>query len=100
MKKPRGILVVMKFRNLSPGEKAKIFRLLYGYSGSSNYGKYCYPKEGVLSSIPHIKLTRGVFILRKGDERVIKDALKGRNVEIEMREVMLSSRDLKILRRS
>ena len=99
MKKEKGILVVMKFTRLCSKEKAKIFRLLYGYSGSSNYGRYSYPKKGILSSLPHIKLTRGVFILRKGDEKVLKNALKGKDVSLETREIELNSDDLKILGR-
>ena len=57
-------------------EQARIYRKLYGYRSSSNYGKYHYNVKGLLDSIPAIRYEDGNFIVREEDFPVIKKFLE------------------------
>ena len=56
-------------------EQARIYRKLYGYRSSSNYGKYHYTVKGLLNSIPSVRYEDGNFIIRENDFPVIKKFL-------------------------
>ena len=69
----------------------------YGQDSTSHKGKYRHHRCGLLEDIPHIKLVRGVIILRKGDlERVLK-FLDEYNAEVYTRDVILTPEDEKAL---
>ncbi|MGP6206671.1 hypothetical protein ACNF42_01350 [Cuniculiplasma sp. SKW3] len=57
-------------------EQARIYRKLYGYRSSSNYGKYHYNVKGILDSIPAIRYEDGNFIVREEDFPALKKFLE------------------------
>ena len=57
-------------------EQARIYRKLYGYRSSSNYGKYHYDVKGILDSIPTVRYEDGNFIVREEDFPVIRKFLE------------------------
>ncbi|OWP55571.1 MAG: hypothetical protein B2I17_04645 [Thermoplasmatales archaeon B_DKE] len=56
-------------------EQARIYRKLYGYRSSSNYGKYHYTVKGLLDTIPSVRYEDGNFIIRENDFPVVKKFL-------------------------
>ena len=80
----------------SPAVKRRFFRDLYGWRDKSQYGKYEYKREGLLSNIPHIRLTRGVFIVAQEHGLKVKKFLKGKAAVIT-RQVVLTAKDKKAL---
>jgi len=56
-------------------EQARIYRKLYGYRSSSNYGKYHYSVKGLLDTIPSVRYEDGNFIIRENDFPVVKKFL-------------------------
>ncbi|MFT4311815.1 MAG: hypothetical protein ACMXYF_01150 [Candidatus Woesearchaeota archaeon] len=41
----------------------ELTRKIYGYTDSSNHGKYVYERKGILSDIPFEKIARGAFFI-------------------------------------
>lgn len=65
-------LIIYELAKLKQYHKVLVNRALFGFTDNSNKGSYLYKRGGVLSNIPHIRLTRGVIIVRKVDgSRVI-----------------------------
>ena len=96
-KKQVGILIGLIVNpKLKQSQRAHLFRKLYGWHDQSQYGKYQYERKGLLSDIPHVKLMRGVFIIRKQDKLKIIKFLKGK-AKVVSREVILTNSDKKTL---
>jgi len=82
---------------LSGSKKTNFYRELYGHRSYSNYGKYTYVKEGVLSDIDYLKPTRSTLIVKRGDSKRLKDFFKKWNVVFDERLVFLDEKDAKKL---
>lgn len=55
----------------------ELSRKIYGYTDSSNNGKYKYERKGILTGIKYEKIAHGVFwIDPKYEEQVINELLK------------------------
>ena len=55
----------------------ELTRKIYGYTDSSNNGKYKYNRKGILSDIQYEKIANGVFwVDPKYEEYAIKELLK------------------------
>lgn len=66
-------LIAYDLSNLDQYRKVLLNRALFGYNDHSNKGAYTYKREGILKEIPHLRLLRGVFIIKSnGLNRVIK----------------------------
>ena len=98
MKRRYGLLVIIKWNNISPVKRSKLSRKLYGGMYFSNYCKYSYPSEGLLGEMPHIKVAGGVFIIREGFEGKIKELFSGTSVKLYIRRVILEDEDMEFLR--
>lgn len=81
---------------LKAAQRARLFRQLYGWKDKSQFGKYEYEREGLLTDIPHVKLMRGVFIVRKQDKKKVTDFLKDK-ADVLTRQVVLTASDRKKL---
>ena len=83
-------LICYDLSKISQIKKVDVKRALFGYIEYSNNSKYTYSREGILSKIPHLRLTRAVIIVpNKEENRVIKviKKFKGKyksfNIEID-----------------
>ncbi len=93
--KNRGKIIV--FKVLTKTNKLvmnKFCRQFYGYLDRSHNYRYQYKRKGFIENIPHIKLLRGVIIVKKEDANEIILFLKSYNAEIFEREIILLSEDL------
>lgn len=80
--------------------KSSMFaKKFYGQETSSNNGRYKYRRKGFLDNIPHIKLIRGVVIVSKKDANKVINFLNGYNTDIHIRNVELTSEDIKDLQK-
>jgi len=71
----------------------------YGQDTTTHEGKYKYHRRGLLESIPHIRLIRGVIVVRGVDLGVVVDFLNRYNAELWVWDVTLSLEDEKTLTR-
>ncbi len=95
-----GVLVGLVINpKLKAAQRARLFRQLYGWKDKSQFGKYEYNRDGLLSNVPHVKLMRGVFIVRKRDKKKITGFLKDK-AEVVIRLVVLTAADRKKLFRN
>ena len=91
-----GIIIIYK----AEGKKSSVqlSRALHGYKDYSNKGKYFYERKGLLKKIQHIKLIRGVFIVKREDAEKFISLLERYKITYHVREVILTPQDLNDLR--
>ena len=79
----KGDLVVFQLKKgLSGTERTKFCRDVWGYEEHSQFSKYRYRRPGLLSDIPHVRLTRGVILVARTDTtRVVGFLRKGAKVQ-------------------
>ena len=92
-----GTLISYKLNKLPPQERCKLYRKLNGWKDKSQYSKYTYNREGILSSIPQILVNRCVLIVRKEDAGKIISFLNENNAEVFVREIILKRSDIEKL---
>ncbi|MDR2202954.1 MAG: hypothetical protein LBE76_01350 [Nitrososphaerota archaeon] len=69
----------------------------YGQDATSHGGKYRHHKRGLLEDIAHIRLVRGVIIIKKNDLAKVLGFLNEYNAEVYTRDIILTSEDEKML---
>jgi len=69
----------------------------YGQDTTNHGGKYKHHRKGLLEDIPHIKLIRGVIIVRETDLEKILNFLNTYNAETWTRDITLTPEDEKTL---
>ena len=79
-------------------EISKFCQKFYGQDTSSHGGKYRYRRRGLLDSVPHRKLARGVIVLRTEDLDVVVEFLRDYTTEIHVRKMELSDYDEEVLK--
>lgn len=47
----------------SPVQKTRVIRALFGYEDKSNFGKYKYAREGLISKIPNARQIKGAILV-------------------------------------
>ena len=75
----------------------KFMQKFYGQDSTSGNGKYKYHRHGLLESIPHRKLLRGVLILRNEDAAKVLEFLGQYSLTLHVREIKLTQDDEKTL---
>ncbi len=89
-----------------PGKKKRIparnivrmYRKLYGYNNSSDYGKYHTRVPGLLDQRKHLRYPNGVILLQGGEEREVIDFLKRNKAEVFCWNVILSDKEKELLK--
>lgn len=69
-------LIAYDLSKLDHYKKVLVNRALYGYNDHSNKGNYFYKREGVLNGVPHLRLLRGVILVKPNDQKKVVDILK------------------------
>ena len=94
-----GALISFKISGKNNHTKVNRFcRDFYGYKDKSNKGKYTYERAGFLTNYPHIKIQRGLIIVRMEDAEEITKLLTEYDAEIFMREIILLHTDQQLLK--
>ena len=93
--KNRGKIIVFKI--LTKTNKLvmnKFCRQFYGYIDRSHNHRYQYQRKGFIENFPHIKVLRGVIVVKIEDANEIISFLESYNAEIFAREIVLVPEDL------
>jgi hypothetical protein len=94
----RGTILIFRIYTKSNQKVANIFtQKLYGQDTRTHHGKYTYHKRGLLEEIPHIRLIRGVIIVRRQDAPRVEAFLKEYKAEYFIRTIELETSDQKKL---
>lgn len=70
-------------------ERLKFYRGLYGWKSSSNFGKYLYIKDGILSNIKYLKPTRSTIIVSIKNAKVLRNFFKKYKVVFNEKIILL-----------
>jgi hypothetical protein len=90
-----GELIVFKLATSNDHSTMKKFcRRFYGYLDRSHNYKYTYERRGFLDDFPHLKLQRGVIVVRKQDAKEVISFLESYHAEIFARDLVLTEEDL------
>jgi hypothetical protein len=92
------ILVFHLPKKMKNSDLGKFMKRFYGQETSTQSGKYRYRRKGLLDSIPHRKLLRGVIIIRKSDLEDVMKLLIEWNAVVDQRIIEPTEEDLKVLR--
>lgn len=74
-------------------ERVKFYRELYGYRRYSNYGRYVYVEEGLLSDIPYLKPTRSTIIVSVKDAKKLRKFFRKKSVVFNEKIVILNKKE-------
>jgi len=97
----RGAIVIFRIYARSNQRVANAFtQKLYGQDTRTHHGKYTFHKRGLLEDIPHIRLIRGVIIVRRQDAPRVEAFLKEYGAEYYVRTVELEPSDQRKLKLS
>lgn len=81
----------------NPNTASGLVKMLYGQNTSSHKGRYKYRRKGLLDTIPSHRLIRGVIVIRKEDKNKVLSLLNKFEIDIHIREVILTPEDIKAL---
>lgn len=56
-------VIVYDLTGKSPVQKTRVIRALFGYQDKSNFGKYKYTREGLISKIPNAYQIKGAILV-------------------------------------
>ncbi|MCD6371557.1 MAG: hypothetical protein J7L39_02455 [Candidatus Aenigmarchaeota archaeon] len=80
-------LVTYSTENLNPTQRSILSKRVNGYLDKSNNGRYKYKREGILSKIPHIKVTHKTFIVRKKDFNLVSKEIRKYGAKIKVWDI-------------
>ena len=78
----------------NPNDASLLVKKLYGQQTSSHGGRYRYRRKGLLDKVPAQRLIRGVIIVRSEDEPQVTELLENFEMEIHVRNVLLTQDDI------
>jgi len=91
------IIVFRLLKRVGHVKTNQFCRRFYGYLDRSNLGKYTYRRPGFLDEIPHVKVIRGVVIVRTEDVGKVTNFLNEFGAEVHTWTVELRREDERVL---
>ena len=94
-----GKLIVVKsiYREAGQHNTDLFVKKFYGQETTSHGGRYRYRRRGLLDEIPHVKLGRGVLIVRREDLGKVTSLLGNFEATFAIRDVVLTQNDRQAL---
>ena len=95
---PHGWIIIWRLPSgVAPAERTKFHTAFYGQHSSSHQGRYAYRREGLLDTIAHRKLGRGIVLVRDAGRSPVEDLLRQHAEEIHVRRVRLEPEDIEAM---
>jgi hypothetical protein len=92
-----GIIFSYWLRGRTSRERTQFNRKFLGFTDKSQFGKYSYPREGLMSKIPHVHVSSSLFIILEDDLEKVESFCREFGVSLFVRRVILEDSDLKEL---
>ncbi len=92
-----GFITGYRLEGKSPVERTRFNRKFLGYTDRSQYGRFSYRRDGLMSGIPNVHAFNSCFIIRMDDLENVKSFCVQHNVELFVREVVLVDSDIEAL---
>lgn len=90
----KGKLICYTLGRASTNERVKFKKELSGYKDHSNGGKYKYRRQGLLSTIPHLKPIRSVIIVEEKNKNKVRRLLDKYEATYYMFSIHVKPKDL------
>ncbi len=97
MNRQYGFIIGYRLEGKTPVERTRFNRRFLGYTDKSQYGKFSYSRDGLMSRIPNIHAFNSCFIIRMDDLEEVRDFCDQYHVELFIREVVLVESDIEAL---
>ncbi len=88
-----GVLIAFRLTRYDRDRASELVKRLYGQRTSSHGGKYVYRRKGLLDDVPHVRLIRGVVIVRTEDAARVAALLEELRADVYARKVALTRTD-------
>ena len=92
-----GLIINYRLEGRTSVERTRFNRKFLGYNDKSQFGKYSYFREGLMSKIPHVHISNSLFIILEDDLKRVKSFCDEYDVKLFIRKVVLTKSDLKEL---
>ena len=79
----KAVIINYTLKKSQTSDRVLVHRALYPHTDFSNNGSYKYKREGILGSIPNIRLGKGVIIVPIKDKNKILSILKKNNASVK-----------------
>lgn len=76
-------LITYSTENLSPTQRSILSKRINGYTDKSNKARYNYKREGVITKLPHIKVTNKTFIITEQDFPLVSKELRNHKAKLK-----------------
>ncbi len=91
-----GTIIIYKLKGLDQIERDKFCRKLLGRTVKTHHGKYVHHVEGLLDTIPHIRISNGVIIVEKVSEQEISTFFNDHKIQqVFIRDLILTKEDIR-----
>jgi len=87
------VLIAFRLARYDRDRASELAKRLYGQRTSSHGGKYVYRRKGLLDEVPHVRLIRGVVIVRTEDAARVAALLEDLRADVHARKVALTRED-------
>lgn len=96
--KELGTIIIYKLTKLPQTDRDNICRKLLGRIVKTHHGNYTHHVKGLLNTIPHIRVTRGVLLVKKTDEQELSKFFRDHKIEdLFIRNIILKMEDIERL---
>jgi hypothetical protein len=92
-----GIIFSYWLRGRTSRERTQFNRKFLGFTDKSQFGKYSYRREGLMSKIPHVYVSNSLFIILEEDLEKVERFCREFDVPLFVRRVILEDSDIKEL---
>jgi hypothetical protein len=87
------VVVASIYRKAGQRSTDRFVKKFYGQETTSHGGRYRYHRKGLLDDIPHVKLGRGVLIIKPEDLEKVAGFLEDWKATYSVRDIILSPND-------
>ena len=92
-----GIIFSYWLKGRTSRERTQFNRKFLGFTDKSQFGKYIYTREGLMSRIPHVHASNSLFVIREEDLEEVESFCSEFNVPLFVRRVILEDSDIEEL---
>ena len=92
-----GTRIAFRLATYDRDKASEFVKRLYGQRTTSHGGRYVYRRKGLLDETPHVRLIRGVVIVRTEDAGRVVGFLEGFGAEAHARRVRLIQDDVEVV---
>ena len=90
-----GSIIIYGLTGLDQIKRDKFCRKLLGRTVKTHKGKYTHHIEGILDTIPHLRVARGILIVDRAYKQTLSDFFRNHGVrDIFIRDLILTKSDI------